>query len=40
VRTAYLSADITPAAVAELDLVPGTPVVLSVKASEVAVYPA
>jgi molybdate transport system ATP-binding protein len=39
VRTAYLSADITPAAVAELDLVPGTPVVLSVKASEVAVYP-
>lgn len=40
VRTAYLSADVTPAAVAELDLVPGTPVVLSVKASEVAVYPA
>jgi molybdate transport system ATP-binding protein len=40
VRTAYLSADITPAAVAELDLVPGTPVILSVKASEVAVYPA
>lgn len=38
VHTAHLSADVTPAAVAELDLAPGTPVVLSVKASEVAVY--
>lgn len=40
VRTAYLAAEVTPAAVADLDLVPGTPVVLSVKASEVAVYAA
>ena len=40
VRTEYLAADITPAALAELDLAPGTPVVLSVKASEVAVYAA
>ncbi|QGN59574.1 sulfate/molybdate ABC transporter ATP-binding protein [Nostocoides sp. HKS02] len=40
VRTAYIAAEVTPAAVAELDLVPGTPVVLSVKASEVAVYAA
>ena len=38
VHTAYVAADVTPAAVAELDLVPGTRVVLSVKASEVAVY--
>ncbi|WP_270886790.1 sulfate/molybdate ABC transporter ATP-binding protein [Pedococcus sp. 5OH_020] len=38
VRTPHLSADVTPAAVAELGLAPGTPVVLSVKASEVAVY--
>jgi molybdate transport system ATP-binding protein len=40
VRTAYLAAEVTPAAVAELDLAPGTPVVLSVKASEVAIYAA
>jgi len=40
VHTAYLSADITPAALAELDLAPGTEVVLTVKASEVAVYAA
>ncbi len=39
VHTAYLSADITPAALAELDLVAGTAVVLTVKASEVVVYP-
>ncbi|HEV7171400.1 sulfate/molybdate ABC transporter ATP-binding protein [Pedococcus sp.] len=38
VHTAYVAADVTPAAVAELDLVPGTRVALSVKASEVAVY--
>lgn len=40
VRTAYIAAEVTPAAVADLDLTPGTPVVLSVKASEVAVYAA
>jgi molybdate transport system ATP-binding protein len=38
VRTAHLSADVTAAAVAELDLAPGTPVVFAVKASEVAIY--
>jgi len=38
VRTAQLSADITATAVAELDLAPGTPVVFTVKASEVAIY--
>jgi molybdate transport system ATP-binding protein len=38
VHTAYLSADITPAALADLDLAPGSEVVLTVKASEVAVY--
>lgn len=38
VHTAYVAADVTPAAVAELGLVPGTRVALSVKASEVAVY--
>ena len=38
VRTEHLAADVTPAAVAELNLSPGAPVVLSVKASEVAVY--
>jgi molybdate transport system ATP-binding protein len=40
VHTAYLSADITPAALADLDLAPGAEVVLTVKASEVAVYAA
>lgn len=40
VHTAHVSADITPAAVAELDLAIGTEVVLTVKASEVAVYAA
>jgi molybdate transport system ATP-binding protein len=40
VHTAYLSADITPAALADLGLSPGTEVVLTVKASEVAVYAA
>jgi molybdate transport system ATP-binding protein len=40
VHTAYLSADITPAALAELDVAPGAEVVLTVKASEVAVYAA
>jgi molybdate transport system ATP-binding protein len=38
VRTDRLSADVTAAAVAELDLAPGTPVVFTVKASEVAIY--
>jgi molybdate transport system ATP-binding protein len=38
VHTAYVAADVTPAAVADLDLVPGAKVALSVKASEVAVY--
>jgi molybdate transport system ATP-binding protein len=40
VRTADLSADVTAAAVADLELTPGTRVVLTVKASEVAIYPA
>ncbi len=38
VRSAHLSADITAASVAELDLVPGTRVLFAVKASEVAIY--
>lgn len=38
VRAGDLSADVTARAVAELDLVPGTPVTFSVKAHEVAVY--
>lgn len=38
VRTAEVSADITVAAVADLQLMPGTMVFLSVKASEVAIY--
>ena len=38
VRAGALSADITPQAVAELDLAPGTRVVFAVKATEVAVY--
>lgn len=38
VRTAELSADVTVSAVAELELMPGTEVFLSVKASEVAIY--
>jgi molybdate transport system ATP-binding protein len=38
VHTAYVAADITPAALAELGLSPGDEVVLTVKASEVAVY--
>ena len=38
VRTAHLSAEVTAAAVAELDLAPGAPVVFAVKASEVAIY--
>ncbi|GAA1708815.1 ABC transporter ATP-binding protein [Isoptericola hypogeus] len=40
VRTDHLAADVTPGAVAELGLVPGTDVWLSVKAAEVDVYPA
>ena len=38
VRTEQLSADVTPASVAELDLAPGTEVVFAVKASEVTIY--
>jgi len=38
VRTTDLSADVTAAAVADLDLVPHTPAVFAVKASEVAIY--
>jgi molybdate transport system ATP-binding protein len=38
VRTDRLSADITATAVAELDLAPGTEVIFTVKASEVAIY--
>lgn len=38
IRTDTVSADITPYAVAELDLAPGLPVTLTVKATEVAVY--
>ncbi|WP_452039151.1 TOBE domain-containing protein [Amycolatopsis jiangsuensis] len=37
---AGLSADLTPAAVADLELEPGSPVTLSVKAATVAVHPA
>jgi molybdate transport system ATP-binding protein len=40
VDTPHLSAEVTPAALAELALSPGDEVVLAVKASEVAVYPA
>jgi molybdate transport system ATP-binding protein len=40
VRAGDLSADITAAAVADLDLAPGAQVVFAVKANEVAVYPA
>jgi len=40
VRTDRLAADVTPQAVAELALVPGARVWLSVKAAEVDVYPA
>ena len=39
-RAADLSADVTAAAVADLDLAPGARVVFAVKANEVAVYPA
>ena len=38
VRAGDLSADITPQAVAELDLAPGSEVTFSVKANEVSVY--
>lgn len=38
VRGGGLSADVTPYAVADLDLVPGLPVTFTVKATEVAVY--
>ncbi len=37
-RTATLNADITPYAIAELDLAPGAEVTFTVKATEVAVY--
>jgi molybdate transport system ATP-binding protein len=39
VRAGALAADITPAAVADLDLVPGLEVTFSVKATEVSIYP-
>jgi molybdate transport system ATP-binding protein len=38
VRTPDLSADVTAAAVADLDLTPGTSAFFAVKASEVAIY--
>jgi molybdate transport system ATP-binding protein len=40
VRTDEVAADVTAPVVAELDLAPGTPVFLAVKASEVAIHPA
>ncbi|AWB93089.1 sulfate/molybdate ABC transporter ATP-binding protein [Aeromicrobium chenweiae] len=40
VQTDELSAEVTAPVVAELDLVPGTPVFLAVKASEVSIYAA
>ncbi len=40
VRTEWLSADVTPGRVADLDLAPGTPVVLSFAARDVDLYPA
>ncbi|MEL7977098.1 ABC transporter ATP-binding protein [Isoptericola sp. F-RaC21] len=40
IRTGHLAADVTPGAVAELGVVPGAEVWLSVKAAEVDVYPA
>ncbi|NRQ51440.1 sulfate/molybdate ABC transporter ATP-binding protein [Aeromicrobium stalagmiti] len=40
VQTDELSADVTAPVVAELDLMPGTPVFLAVKASEVSIYSA
>ena len=38
IRTSELSADVTATAVADLDLVPGAPVIFAVKANEVAIY--
>jgi molybdate transport system ATP-binding protein len=40
VRTEWLSADVTPGRVADLDLAPGTRVVLSFAAADVDLYPA
>nr|MCW2727751.1 molybdenum transporter ATP-binding protein [Aeromicrobium sp.] len=40
IQTDEMSADVTAPVVAELDLMPGTPVFLAVKASEVAIYEA
>jgi molybdate transport system ATP-binding protein len=40
VRTEWLSADITPGRVADLDLAPGAPVVLTFAATDVDLYPA
>ncbi len=40
VRTEWLAADVTPGRVADLDLAPGTPVVLSFAATDVDLYPA
>jgi molybdate transport system ATP-binding protein len=38
VHAAGLSADITPQAAADLDLAPGTPVLFTIKANEIAIY--
>ncbi|WP_435744372.1 sulfate/molybdate ABC transporter ATP-binding protein [Nocardioides sp. SYSU DS0663] len=38
VRAGHLAADVTAHAAAELDLVPGTPVIFTMKATEVSVY--
>jgi molybdate transport system ATP-binding protein len=40
VRTEWLSADVTPGRVADLDLAPGTPVVLWFAPADVDLYPA
>ena len=39
-RTTLAAADVTPQAAAELDLTPGAEVLLSIKATEITVYPA
>ncbi len=40
IRTTRAAADVTPQAAAELDLAPGAEVLLSIKATEITVYPA
>lgn len=39
IRTTLAAADVTPQAAAELDLTPGSEVLLSIKATEITVYP-